>query len=54
MTLYFGGTVEVLSQPEFGRHENYRNIIELTDEKNIVVHVLNNLPLDKTVCHFNR
>ena len=43
MTLYIGGTTEILSQPEFGDRENYKNIIELTDEKNIVVHVLNTL-----------
>jgi len=43
MTLYFGGTTDILSQPEFGDTENYKNIIELTDEKNIVVHVLNML-----------
>ncbi|MBZ0203185.1 MAG: heat-inducible transcriptional repressor HrcA [Ignavibacteria bacterium] len=46
MTLYIGGTTEILSQPEFDDTENYRNIIELTDEKGIVVHVLNSLPLD--------
>ncbi len=46
VTLYFGGTVEVLSQPEFGKTEDYKNIIELTDDKDIVVHVLNNLPTD--------
>lgn len=46
MTLYIGGTTEILSQPEFGDTQNYRNIIELTDEKNIVVHVLNNMPAD--------
>ncbi|MCC6865499.1 MAG: heat-inducible transcription repressor HrcA [Ignavibacteria bacterium] len=48
MTLYFGGTAEILSQPEFVDRENYRNIIELTDEKNIVVHVLNNMPADES------
>ena len=47
MTLYFGGTTEILSQPEFGDTQNYKNIIELTDEKNIVVHVLNNMPADQ-------
>lgn len=47
MTLYFGGTTEILSQPEFGDTQNYKNIIELTDEKNIVVHVLNNMPTDQ-------
>lgn len=46
MTLYIGGTTEILSQPEFGDTENYRNIIEFTDEKDIVVHVLNSLPVD--------
>ncbi|NOS85061.1 MAG: heat-inducible transcription repressor HrcA [Ignavibacteria bacterium] len=46
MTLYIGGTTEILSQPEFGDTQNYKNIIELTDEKNIVVHVLNNMPVD--------
>jgi heat-inducible transcriptional repressor len=46
VTLYFGGTVEVLSQPEFGKGEDYKNIIELTDDKDVVVHVLNNLPTD--------
>lgn len=46
MTLYFGGTTEILSQPEFGDTRNYRNIIELTDEKGIVVHVLNNMTAD--------
>jgi heat-inducible transcriptional repressor len=46
MTLYFGGTVEILSQPEFGNTEDYKSLIELTDEKNVVIHVLNNLPAD--------
>lgn len=43
MTLYFGGTTEILDQPEFDNTKNYKNIIELTGEKNIVVHVLNSL-----------
>ena len=47
MTLYIGGTTEILSQPEFGDTKNYKNIIELTDEKDIVVHVLNNMPADE-------
>jgi heat-inducible transcriptional repressor len=51
VTLYFGGTTEILSQPEFDDTENYRNIIGLTDEKEVVVHVLNNLPADeKGIC----
>jgi heat-inducible transcriptional repressor len=44
VTLYFGGTSEILSQPEFGDKESYKDIIGLTDEKGVVVHVLNNLP----------
>lgn len=47
MTLYIGGQTEILSQPEFGDTQNYKNIIELTDEKNVVVHVLNNMPADQ-------
>ncbi|MGH2574747.1 MAG: heat-inducible transcriptional repressor HrcA [Ignavibacteria bacterium] len=48
MTLYIGGTIEILSQPEFGDSENYKNIIELTDDKNVVFHVLNSLPIDES------
>lgn len=48
MTLYFGGTTDILSQPEFDDTDNYRNIIELTDEKNIVVHVLNSLTQEES------
>lgn len=44
VTLYIGGTIEILSQPEFGNTDNYRNIIELTGDRNVVFHVLNNLP----------
>lgn len=47
MTLYFGGTTEILEQPEFDDTENYKNIIGLTDEKGVVVHVLNSLPVDE-------
>jgi heat-inducible transcriptional repressor len=47
VTLYIGGTTDILSQPEFDDTDNYRNIIELTGEKGIVVHVLNNLPEDE-------
>jgi heat-inducible transcriptional repressor len=47
MTLYVGGTVEILSQPEFGSTENYKNLIELTDDRDVVIHVLNNMPSDE-------
>jgi heat-inducible transcriptional repressor len=48
VTLYIGGTTDILSQPEFDDTNNYRNIIELTGEKGIVVHVLNSLPEDES------
>ena len=48
MSLYIGGTVEILSQPEFGNTQDYKNIIELTDDKNVVFRVLNNLPSDES------
>ena len=48
MTLYVGGTVEILSQPEFGNTDDYKNIIELTDARHVVFHVLNNMPVDET------
>jgi heat-inducible transcriptional repressor len=47
MTLYVGGTVEILSQPEFGITQNYKNLIELTDDKDVVIHVLNSIPTDE-------
>jgi heat-inducible transcriptional repressor len=46
MTLYIGGTAEILAQPEFGDKESYKNIIELTDDKNVVFHVLDALPAE--------
>lgn len=48
MTLYVGGTVEILSQPEFGSTQNYKNLIELTDDKDVVIHVLNSIPTDES------
>jgi len=47
MTLYVGGTLEILSQPEFGSTQNYKNLIELTDDKDVVIHVLNSIPTDE-------
>lgn len=44
VTLYIGGTIDILSQPEFSKGNNYKNIIEITGDKNIVYHVLNDLP----------
>jgi len=48
VTLYIGGTTEILSQPEFDNTDNYKSIIELTDDKHVVFHVLNNVPIDQT------
>jgi heat-inducible transcriptional repressor len=51
MTMYIGGTTEILSQPEFDNTSSYRNLIEITGEKGIVVHVLNKLPAaDNGIC----
>jgi heat-inducible transcriptional repressor len=47
VTLYVGGTVEILAQPEFVNTGNYKNIIEITNNRNIVFHVLNTLPYDE-------
>ena len=43
ITIYIGGTTEILSQPEFLNLENYKSIIELTDDREVVVHVLNSI-----------
>lgn len=46
VTLYIGGTTDILSQPEFDDTANYKNIIEFTGDKDVVVHVLNTLPAE--------
>ncbi|MCI0450547.1 MAG: heat-inducible transcriptional repressor HrcA [Chlorobi bacterium] len=48
LTLYIGGTTDILSQPEFDDTSNYKNIIEFTDDKDVVVHVLNSLPSESS------
>jgi len=47
VTLYIGGTVEILAQPEFVNTDDYKNIIEVTNDRNVVFHVLNTLPCDE-------
>lgn len=47
LTLFLGGTVEILSQPEFGNTDSYKSLIELTGDRDIVFHVLNSLPEDE-------
>ena len=40
--VYIGGKEEVISQPEFDDPKNFRNIIELTESKDLVVHIFSN------------
>jgi heat-inducible transcriptional repressor len=47
VTLYVGGTIEILSQPEFDNTNNYKNIIEFANDRNVVFHVLNTLPQEE-------
>lgn len=46
VTLYIGGTAEILSQPEFDNTDNYKNIIKFTSDRNVVFHVLNEMPTE--------
>lgn len=41
--LYISGTGEVLSQPEFDDPKNFKSIIELTENKNLVIHIFQNI-----------
>jgi heat-inducible transcriptional repressor len=38
--IHIGGTPEILTQPEFNKPENFRNIIELIEDEDVIVHVL--------------
>jgi len=42
--IYVGGTKNIVEQPEFNAQEKLRNIIELIEKKDIVVHLLNQRP----------
>jgi heat-inducible transcriptional repressor len=44
-----GGRAEVLAQPEFSDPQSMRGIIELIENKDIVVHLLQNQPSDEPV-----
>jgi heat-inducible transcriptional repressor len=37
--VYFGGTGEIILQPEFDNPKNFKNLIELTEDKNLVLHI---------------
>jgi heat-inducible transcriptional repressor len=41
--LYISGTGEVLSQPEFDDPKNFKSIIELTENKNLVIHIFQSI-----------
>lgn len=38
--LHIGGTTNILSQPEFDNAKNFKSIIELMDNEDIIIHVL--------------
>lgn len=42
---YIGGTGEIMNQPEFEDPKNLKNLIELTENKNLVVHIFQNSSL---------
>ncbi len=41
--VYIGGTGEIITQPEFDDPKNFKNIIELTENKDLVVHIFHHL-----------
>jgi heat-inducible transcriptional repressor len=47
VSLYFSSTLELLSQPEFEDTDEYKNIVRLTEKKDVVIHVLNSLYADE-------
>lgn len=40
--IFVAGTGDVILQPEFGDPKNFKNIIELSENKNLVVHIFQN------------
>jgi heat-inducible transcriptional repressor len=40
--VYFGGAGEIILQPEFDNPKNFKNLIELTEDKNFVLHIFKN------------
>ncbi len=38
--IFIGGTGEIIMQPEFDDPKNFKNIIDITEDKNFVVHIL--------------
>lgn len=40
--IYVGGTGDIIMQPEFGNAKNFKDIINIAEDKNLVIHVLQN------------
>ena len=40
--VHISGTGEIIRQPEFEDHDNFKNIITLTENKNLVIHIFQN------------
>jgi heat-inducible transcriptional repressor len=40
--IFVGGTGDIITQPEFDDPKNFRSIIDLTEDKNLVVHIFQN------------
>ncbi|MDZ4711457.1 MAG: heat-inducible transcriptional repressor HrcA [bacterium] len=49
--IYVGGTGDIIMQPEFGNPQNFKDIINIAEDKNLVIHVLqNSIRTDNEVC----
>ncbi|MEO8665391.1 MAG: heat-inducible transcriptional repressor HrcA [Ignavibacteria bacterium] len=40
--IYIGGTGDLIIQPEFGNPKNFKDIINLAEDKNLVIHIFQN------------
>ncbi|MBM4157333.1 MAG: heat-inducible transcription repressor HrcA [Ignavibacteria bacterium] len=45
--IYISGTGEIITQPEFGDPKKLQNIIEISENKNLVIHIFQNTVKDK-------
>ncbi|MEO8447978.1 MAG: heat-inducible transcriptional repressor HrcA [bacterium] len=49
--IYVGGTGDIIMQPEFGNPQNFKDIINIAEDKNLVIHVLqNSIRTNNEVC----
>ncbi|MCX7833552.1 MAG: heat-inducible transcriptional repressor HrcA [Ignavibacteria bacterium] len=51
--VYIGGTGEIITQPEFDDPKNFKNIIELTENKDLVIHIFQNLGDDDSTVNIS-